>query len=166
MRPGDGRRHELGRFIRSVAEHHALISRSLRARIGLVYGPGNFSGLLLKSYVDSDMLRRKAAVVLHVSNVRNGGAGQGFDFAMRQPVCRAHFTGNTDVTLRYQCLTGHARAAVACQIGVEHSITDSICDFIPMSFAHGFAGQDQLTHRFRLKKNNSPHRYSAAGARL
>ena len=175
VRERDRQRHELRRLVAGVAEHHALIARTVIERI--------FAGLLaLERVVDAE-----GDVGALLVDVRDDGAGLAVKAVFGAVVADlahglAHDLRNVDVALgrdlahdvhdagRDRALAGDAAVRILRQDRVEDRVGDLIADLVGMPFGHGFGCKKMMSHsKFphflicRAKETSAPTADGALG---
>ena len=151
VRERDRQRHELRRLVAGVAEHHALIARTVVERV--------LAGLLaLERVVDAE-----GDVGALLVDVRDDGAGLAVKAVLGAVIADlahglAHDFRNVDVALgrdlahdvhdagRDRALAGDAAVRILRQDRVEDRVGDLIADLVGMSLGHGFGCKKMMCH--------------------
>ena len=132
----DGRRHQLGRLVAGVAEHHPLVAGAAGVDplpdVGrlLVDRHQHRAGVAVEAHVAAgvaDPLHRLAGQLL-VVDWRLGG-----DLA-----------GDHDVAGLEQRLAGHPPLGIAGQDGVEDGVGDLVGHLVRMAFGHRLGGEEEV----------------------
>ena len=140
----DGQRHQLGRFIAGIAEHHALITGTGNLIVGAQRNVGalavnvgdNAAGLAVKAIL--------SAVIADRADDLAGSAGDvniavGRDLA--HDMDKARGTGR---------LAGNAGTGVLSQNGIEDCVGDLVTDFVGMPLRDGLGCEKNFGHCISL----------------
>ena len=138
MRELNRHRHELGRLIRGVAEHHSLIARTAR-----VDALRDVRRLAIDGAEHGARLSVEAEARVVVADRRDRAA---------------HDIRNGDIRVRRD-LPGHACEAggderlardacvrIRCEDGIQHGIGDLIRDLVWVTFGHRFGRKNEAIH--------------------
>ena len=144
VRQGNRQGHIVVRFVRSIAEHHALVAGTDGVELIRV------AFLLFESIIDahSDVRRLfvqgdEDAAGVAVKAVFSTGVADVTDrFAdnMRNidVAGRGNFTYNMYHAGRYQCFAGNAGVFIFCKNGIQNAVRNLVSHFIGMAFRYGF----------------------------
>ena len=141
MGQGDGRGHEHVGLVGRVAEHQALIARTLLALVLAVDALRDVRGLL----ADDVEHPAAGAVEAHlrgvVADIEHGLADERLDV---DPGARGDFARNDDDTSLDQSLTGHATARILREDGIQHGVRDLIGHLVGMPLGDGLGGEEKV----------------------
>ena len=162
VRQHDGRRHQLGRLVAGVAEHHALIARAL-----LVVGVHAVAIHSLRDVrrlaLDRDQHAAGLPVEPHgrvliadaLDHVAHDGRkldlGGGGDLA-----------GHHDKAGLGQGLAGHPAGLVFGNDGIEHAVRHLVAQLVRMAFGHTFGREQVLRHTACLQLSVSGCNWSVS----
>ena len=151
VRQADGKRHELGGLIAGIAEHHALVARSV-LKLGIlavfhlkrlvntesdirrlfVYVGDDTAGIAVKAVLCS--------VIAYLTDYITGYLGN-VDIAVR-----AYLAHDVDKAGGHGGLAGDTTLGVFFQNCVKDSVGDLVADLIGMSLGHGFGCKQSFAH--------------------
>ena len=151
VRQADGKWHELGGLVAGVAEHHALVARSV-LKLGiltvfhlkrLVNAESNIRRLLVDVGDDAAGLAVKAVLCSVIADLADNIAGYlgNVDVAVG-----AYLAHDVDKTGGHGGLTGDTTLGVLFQNCVKDSVGDLVADLIGMSLGHGFGCKQSFAH--------------------
>ena len=140
----DGQRHQLGRFIAGIAEHHALITGTGNLIVG---AQRNVGALAVNVGDDTAGLAVKAilgAVIADRADDLAGGAGD-IDIAVGRDL--AH---DMDKARGAGRLAGNAGTGVLSQNGIEDCVGDLVTDFVGMPLSDRLGCEKNFGHCISL----------------
>ena len=145
MGQGDGRGHQLGRFVASKAEHHALVAGAGFAAvlIGAVHAHGDVGALLVDIGEDGAGVGVKAIGRVGIADVGNDLSGHGGDVHM---ALIGHFAHDQRHAGGGDALAGHAGHGVLGQNCVKNAVGDLVAHLVGMPLGDGFGGENTLCH--------------------
>mmetsp|Transcript_44099 Transcript_44099/g.89002 ORF Transcript_44099/g.89002 Transcript_44099/m.89002 type:complete len:230 (-) Transcript_44099:33-722(-) len=163
-RDGVRQRHAVGRLVRGVPEHDALISGpDVEILLANVDAAGDVWALLVDSH---EHLARLVAepLAVHAGQVVDVGveADVGNDPADHLLVVQLGLRGDLardhhHVVLGRR-LTGHLALRVASEAGIQNRVRDLVAELIRMALVHGFRREEELALSLGLLRCRLPHR--------
>ena len=146
VRRHDRHRHQLGRLVAGVAEHHPLVAGAL-----LVAGVdalavdalGDVGRLLLERHHHAAGLPVEAHVRVAVADLLDDAAHDLGDVDLRRG---GHLAGDHDEAGLGQRLARDARALVALEERVEDPVRDLIAQLVGVAFGDALGGEERLGH--------------------
>ena len=148
-----GRRHQLRRLVRRIAEHDALVAGALVLFIGRVDADGDVGRLGVQ--VAGVFRGFPVEAVLLVADVLDRGADQRLQavddglgeglvlFLGVARLGRADLAGQDDPLGRDQGLARHAGLGILRQEGVDDSIRDTVGDLVGVALGDAFRGEEE-----------------------
>ena len=152
MRQGDGQRHELGRLVAGVAEHHALVAGAVGEVVAaaalleleaLVYAHGDVAALLVDGGEHGAGVAVKAVGGVVVADVLEYAAGDPGDVHVAAGGDLAH---DEDHAGGRGALAGDVAVGVLLKDGVEHGVGNLVADFVGMSLGYGLGSEEVVCH--------------------
>ena len=126
VRDDDWQRHQRRRFVRRIAEHHALIPRP-----ALVHAECDVGGLAIDGRQDRASLGIESEVRVGIADRRDGSAHDVGDM----DVCRSgDFAGDDRHAGRDQRFAGYSRRRIFQQNRIQNRVGDLIRDLIGVPF--------------------------------
>ncbi len=147
----DRRRHQLGRLVGRVAEHHSLVACAAG-----VDAHGDVAGLLVDRRDHRAGVRIEAVQCIVIADRRDRSAHQALEVDVS---LRCDLAGDDHQAGAGQRLAGHAAVGVLREAGIENRIGDLIGNLVGMPLGHRLTGK-QKTVAFR--QNNSSRMIPAA----
>ncbi len=144
VREVDRRRHEAVGFVGGIAEHQALVARTLLLGVLAIHALVDVRRLLADQVEHATGLAVEADVGTVVADVQNDLAGQRFQI---DPGTGGHFAGHDRNAGLDHRLAGHAGALVLRQDGVQHCVGDLVGDLVRMAFGDRFGGEQVAGHQ-------------------
>ena len=164
----DRRRHQLGRLVRRIAEHDALVARALFLVARSIDALGDVLGLAVQQ--DFDVGIAPAEAFLIVADVLDRHARVVGDQVLGDGVGAAELAGDDDLvgggqrfgraTQRPDVETLLDRGAV---IEVHHLVRDAVADLVRVSLGHAFAGEKVFGTRHAKLPSGNPAAIARAG---
>ena len=156
----DRQRHEVGRVLAGVAEHHPLVAGALAvddvlARLAAAHlfrrvDPlGDVRALLVDRDDDTAGVAVEAVERVVVADRFDDLAGELRDVDVG---VRRDLAGHHAKTGREQRLAGHPPARVLGQDGVEDGIGDLVGHLVGMAFGDGLRGEGEAAHGFSSQR--------------
>ena len=148
MREHDRRRHELGSFIRGVAEHQTLVAGTLLVGL-LAFGFAGINALrdvgrlLGDDDIDEHLVGVKHIVVVDVADFADGLAGERDEIELG---LRGDLTADDGDVGFHVSFARDAGKFILRQTSVEDSVRNGIGDFVRVAFAHGLRREDVTAH--------------------
>ena len=148
------RRHELGRVVRRIAEHDALVTSAFVLGVAGVDPLGDMVGLAME--IAAVVGRFPVKAVLFVADVLDRGPDQRLEGLDQGLVAGfvvllggaglggADFSGQDDAIGGDQGLAGDAGFRLSRQEGVDDGIADPVCNLVRVAFGHALAGEDVI----------------------
>ena len=136
----DRKGHELGRFIRGVAEHQALVARPDLA-VDEVDSEGDVVGLAAEIRPDLAGPRVEAAAGVGVSDFPGRVAD---DPVHVEPGFGRHLAGHNGHVLGEERFAGDFPQGVLGQDRVEDGVGDLVGHLVGMAFGHRFRSEDEI----------------------
>ena len=124
----NGQGHVLGRFVRGIAEHHALVAgadlfiialAALTGFVGLIDALGDIRGLFVQRNQDAAGIAVKAVLGAVIADVDDGLAGDLGDIHI---AFRGDLADDMDLTGSDERLAGHAGMGILFQDRIQDSI--------------------------------------------
>ncbi len=146
-----GRRHQLGRLVRGVAEHDALVARALVLVPGGVDADRDVGRLAVQTVDELELVPVETR--LFVADVADRGAHGGLDLILhaRGPLpvdvhdaLTTNLAGQHDQIGRRQRLAGHPRIGVLGQEQVHDGVGDPVRDLVGMTLGDAFRGEKEV----------------------
>ena len=144
VRIHDRRGHQLRRFVAGMAEHQALIARSLLG-VSLPFGLprihtlGDVRTLRCDGIDDEHSVRVEYVVIVRVTDVTNRLPRDG---VVIEPCFGRDFAADHHQVAFGVGLTGDATVFVLPKAGVQHSVRNRIANLVRMALADGLRGKD------------------------
>ena len=136
----DGQRHQLGRLVAGVAEHHALVARTGHVVVG---AQRNVGALAVDVGDDSAGVAVKAVLGAVIADGADDLARRAGDVHVAAGRDLAHDVDKTGGAGR---LAGNAGTGVLRQDGVEDGVGDLVADFVGMPLGDGFGREKNFGH--------------------
>ena len=140
MGQADGQRHQLGRLVAGVAEHHALVARTGHVVVG---AQRNVGTLAVDVGDDAAGVAVKAVLGAVIADGADDLARRAGDVHVAVGRDLAHDVDKTGGAGR---LAGNAGAGVLRQDGVEDGVGDLVADFVGMPLGDGFGREKNFGH--------------------
>ncbi len=140
----DRQRHQVGRLVAGVAEHHSLVPGALgvervltaQARaefVGLVHALGDVWRLRIERDQHAARVAVEAVGVVVVADGAHGLADDGGDVDVGR--C-GHFARHDDKTCRQERFAGHPAGRIALEHGVEHGVGNLVRHLVGVALGH------------------------------
>ncbi|MNI36165.1 hypothetical protein D3C73_902080 [compost metagenome] len=162
-----GGRHQLGRLVRGVAEHDALVARALVLVGAGVDALGDVGRLRVQVVLELERLPVEA--VLLIADVLDHLADHGLDLVLdaRGPLAlgvhdalAADLAGDHHQIGRRQGLARHARLGVLGQEQVDDGVRNLVGDLVGMAFRDALGGEEERrTGQGRLLRDDNAARH-------
>jgi len=123
----DWRGHQLGRLVRRIAEHHALVACSPGVHSPLAMSPD----CLLIVEITAQVFGVESVDSVVVADGRDDTTDQRLEVDIR---ARSNLAGNDDEARRSEGLAGHAAVGVLFKAGIEDGVGNLVGDFVGMAF--------------------------------
>ena len=156
MRKRDGQRHQLRRFITGIAEHHALISRTVEVigvllpvfqLQGVIHAQRNIRGLSVNCGEHSAGVAVKPLAGIVVTDIADNAADNLGDIHV---AARADLAHNEHLARCAGGLARHAALRILFHNCIEDCVRNLVADFIGMPLGYGFRGKEMSCHGFML----------------
>ncbi len=152
VRERDRQRHQLGRLVGGVAEHHSLVAGAgdvervvvggVGARlVGLVDALGDVGRLLVDRVEDGAGVGGEAEVGVDVADLADRLARDLLDVDVRRG---RDLTGDDDEARVHERLAGDATVGVVAQDGVEDAVGDLVGDLVGVTLGDGLGREQEL----------------------
>ena len=136
----DRRRHQLRRLAAGIAEHDALVARTLVLVAQRIDALGDVRRLLMDEDLDLGVLPVEA--VLLIADIADRLARDLLEQLLGDRGGPAHLARQHDLVGGRQRLAGDARIGIGAEIGIDDGVGDAVADLVGMPFGHGFAGEE------------------------
>ena len=143
MREVECERHQVGRFVNGIAEHHALVAGALLLGSGANHALIDVAALLVNGREHTARCSVELILSLVIANAINHSAGHVHEVDVS---LRAHLASNHNLTGCNQCFDSHLRLAVVGEQFVEHSVGNLVSHFVGMTFRHRFGCKQIILH--------------------
>ena len=143
VRIGERRRHQLGRLIRRIAEHDALVAGPLILVAGRIHARRDIGGLRMQVAFEGGVAPGETSLV--VADILHRGAHQVFQHGGGDALRPARLAREDDAVGGDQRLAGHPGIRVGGQEGIEHRVGDPVGNLVGMAFGHGFRSKEIFT---------------------
>ena len=146
MGEGDGHRHQLGRLVAGVAEHHALVAGALLGGgladgLAGVHALRDVGALALEGDDDVHAVGVVADVVVVVADGADGLAG---DVGVVELGLGGDFAGDDQQAGLGEGFARHAALRVLGEARVEDGVRDGVADFVGVAFRDRFRREDAV----------------------
>ncbi len=131
--PRDRHGHQLVRFVRGVAEHHALVASALVKRGLAVHALGDVGRLAMKLAHVGECVPGEPFVRTIVTDVLDDVAGDLADVDLVESAA-GDFAGVHHEIGRDHRFAGDVRAGIAFEAGVQNRVGNLVRDFVGMAF--------------------------------
>ena len=131
----DGRGHQLGSFVRGVAEHHALVAGAAR-----VHALRDVARLLVDGRYHGAGVGVEAVESVVVADGGDDAANQTLEIDVG---LGGDLAGNDHQSGGRQRLGGDAAVRVLLQAGIENGVGDLIGNLVGVAFGNGFRGKQE-----------------------
>ena len=131
-------RHKVGRFVRGVAKHNALVTGALVFHVGLFNALVDVWGLLVDGAQDAARIGLKHVFALGVPNFADNVPG---NFLGVEVGGRLDFAGQDHLAGGHQRFAGHFGRRVKRQEVVHQGIGNLVGNFVGVPFGHRFGGK-------------------------
>ena len=145
-------RHILGRLVRRIAEHHALIAcadRLCRVHIALtrlnraVNALCNIRRLFIERDEDAASVGVKAIAGVRIADLAHGLTDDLRDIDIARG---RDLTDDVRLSRRDERLTGNTAHRILCKDRVEDAVRDLVGEFVRMSFGDGLGRKEHFLH--------------------
>ena len=139
----DRRRHELRGLAAGIAEHDALVARTLVLIAQRIDALGDIGGLLMDQDIDLGILPVEA--VLLIADVADGLAGHVLQQILGHRGGPADLARQDHLVRRRQRFAGDARVGIGAEIGIDDGVGDAVANLVGVTLGHGFAGEEIIS---------------------
>ena len=138
----DGGRHQLGRLVGGVAEHHALVAGAAG-----VHALGDVARLLVDGRDHGAGVGVEAVERVVVADGGDDAANQALEVDVG---LGGDFAGDDDEAGRGQGFGGHAAVGILLEAGVQDGVGNLVGNLVGMTFGDGLRGKQKTVAQLRI----------------